>query len=235
MPTAIMIDGAYFLKRLTHTFPNHGSRDPGRVAETVFSMALAHLEHAERKPAALYRIYFYDCPPFSKKMHWPVSGKSVDFAKSEQAIFRNQLHQELRKQRKLALRLGELSAHANWELKPEALARLRKKDLLWDQLQDSDFQLGLKQKAVDMKIGLDIAALAYKKLVDQIVLIAGDSDFVPAAKLARREGIDFILNPMGQKPPPSLFEHIDGLHSVALRPLVEEIITGHSPETSMEP
>lgn len=86
-----------------------------------------------------------------------------------------------------------------------------------------------------MKIGLDIAALAYKKLVDQIVLIAGDSDFVPAAKLARREGIDFILNPMGQRLPPNLFEHIDGLHSVALRPLVEEITTGNSPEISMEP
>ncbi len=47
-----------------------------------------------------------------------------------------------------------------------------------------------------MRIGLDIASLAYKKQIDQIILIAGDSDFVPAAKLARREGIDFILDPM---------------------------------------
>ncbi len=29
--------------------------------------------------------------------------------------------------------------------------------------------------------------------IDQIILIAGDSDFVPAAKLARREGIDFHI------------------------------------------
>ena len=64
-----------------------------------------------------------------------------------------------------------------------------------------------------MKIGLDIASLAYKKQVDQIVLIAGDSDFVPAAKLARREGIDFILDPMGKQINAELFEHIDGLRS----------------------
>jgi uncharacterized LabA/DUF88 family protein len=32
--------------------------------------------------------------------------------------------------------------------------------------------------------------------VQQIVLISGDEDFVPALKLARREGIDFILDPM---------------------------------------
>ena len=64
-----------------------------------------------------------------------------------------------------------------------------------------------------MKIGVDIASLAYKKQVDQIILIAGDSDFVPAAKLARREGIDFILDPMWGNITDDLFEHIDGLKS----------------------
>ena len=64
-----------------------------------------------------------------------------------------------------------------------------------------------------MKIGVDIASLALKRFVDRIVLISGDSDFVPAAKLARREGIDFILDPMGAEVEPSLFEHIDGLES----------------------
>ncbi|WP_250220511.1 NYN domain-containing protein [Escherichia coli] len=32
---------------------------------------------------------------------------------------------------------------------------------------------------------MDITTLAYEKLVDVIVLVAGDSDFVPAAKHAR--------------------------------------------------
>ncbi len=64
-----------------------------------------------------------------------------------------------------------------------------------------------------MRIGLDIASLAYKKQIDQIILIAGDSDFVPAAKLARREGIDFILDPMWATIKDNLFEHIDGLMS----------------------
>ena len=62
-----------------------------------------------------------------------------------------------------------------------------------------------------MKIGVDISSLALKKLVDTIILVAGDADFVPAAKLARREGIDFILHPMAAHIDPDLFEHIDGL------------------------
>lgn len=69
-----------------------------------------------------------------------------------------------------------------------------------------------------MKIGLDIASLSYKKLVKQIVLIAGDSDFTPAAKLARREGIDFILDPMWNPINPDLHEHIDGLMSTCPQP-----------------
>lgn len=65
-----------------------------------------------------------------------------------------------------------------------------------------------------MKLGLDIFALAYEHLVDQIILIAGDSDFVPAAKIARRKGIDFILDPMGNNVSPDLLEHIDGMESL---------------------
>ena len=64
-----------------------------------------------------------------------------------------------------------------------------------------------------MKIGIDIASLAYKKQVDQIILISGDSDFVPAAKLARREGIDFILDNMTSHIKDDLFEHIDGIRT----------------------
>lgn len=84
-----------------------------------------------------------------------------------------------------------------------------------------------------MKVGLDIASLAYKKLVDQIVLIAGDADFVPAAKLVRREGIDFILYPMGQGISADLYEHIDGLHSVTLRPLLERLADTESENSNV--
>ena len=61
-----------------------------------------------------------------------------------------------------------------------------------DELEEKDFSLSVTQKGVDMRIGVDISSLSFKKQVDRIILISGDSDFVPAAKNARREGIDFI-------------------------------------------
>lgn len=223
MKTAVLIDGAFFLKCFRRAFPDRNHRDAETVAKTVFTVAVQHLRRADRHRNALYRIFFYDCPPIDKKMHLPVSGRAIDFSRTDEAIFRQQLHSSLRKQRKTALRLGQLSDHVDWELKPDVLSRLRRGQTTWESLGDGDFQLNIKQKAVDMKVGLDIASLAYKKLVDQIVLIAGDADFVPAAKLARREGIDFILNPMGQGISADLYEHIDGLHSVTLRPLLERL------------
>ena len=67
-----------------------------------------------------------------------------------------------------------------------------------------------------MRIGVDISSLAFKRQVNQIILISGDSDFVPAAKQARREGIDFILDPMRSTIKDDLFEHIDGIRTPTL-------------------
>ena len=75
-----------------------------------------------------------------------------------------------------------------------------------------------RQKGVDIRIGIDIASLVFKRQADQIVLISGDSDFVPAAKLARREGVDFVLDPMWHQIRSDLHEHIDGLRSTCPKP-----------------
>ena len=102
---------------------------------------------------------------------------------------------------------------AHYTIKPEIIKKLCTEKIKISNLEEKDFDLIIRQKGVDMKIGIDIASLAYKKQVDKIVLISGDSDFVPAAKLARREGIDFVLDSMGQKIKEDLAEHIDGLRS----------------------
>ncbi len=85
-------------------------------------------------------------------------------------------------------------------------------------LAENDVTYDLTQKGVDMRIGLDIASLSHKRLVRRIVLVAADADFVPAAKFARREGIDIILDPMWWGVSDDLFEHIDGLRSVCPKP-----------------
>jgi uncharacterized LabA/DUF88 family protein len=113
-------------------------------------------------------------------------------------LFRQDLHNQLRKTRNVALRLGFLDEkNARWTLKnPEKFKNLISGKITHTDIIESDIIYHAQQKSVDMKIGLDIASMAYKKQVNKIILISGDSDFVPAAKLARREGIEFILDSM---------------------------------------
>lgn len=112
------------------------------------------------------------------------------------------------------MRYGKLAeAQAHFNLTERAFRKLCNRTLKFDDITEKDCVLNVDQKGVDMKIGLDIASLAYKHQVNQIVLISGDSNFVLAAKLARREGMDFILDPLGAPIKPDLFEHIDGLNT----------------------
>ncbi len=116
------------------------------------------------------------------------------------------------------MRLGWVRDNGSWRLTDPASKELTKGKRDVASLTDGDFFRDLSQKGVDMKIALDIASLAYKKQVQQIVLISGDSDFVPAAKLARREGIDVILDPMWKKLSDDLYEHVDGIWNAAKKP-----------------
>ena len=119
----------------------------------------------------------------------------------------------LKQKRKVALRLGKLSIHTPYILPHSKIKKLCNGSLEWKDITEDDLKLNIEQKGVDMRIGVDIASLAFKQQVDQIILISGDSDFVPAAKLARREGIDFIVDHMGANIADDLFEHIDGLQT----------------------
>lgn len=221
MKTAIFVDGAFFLKRFKNLY--EGEKDYKNaevVANELCSLCYEHLlmKDKGKEEHELYRIFFYDCPPLDKKAHYPISHKCVDFGKSDLAKFKHDFLENLKRKRKVALRLGRVQDLEGWTLKPGVLKKILAGNLKFEDLTDDDFVYGFRQKEIDMKIGIDIASVAYKKQVNRIVLIAGDADFVPAAKLARREGIDFILDPMWMPIHSDLFEHIDGLQSPSLKP-----------------
>ena len=217
MKTAILVDGGFYLRRAKHLF---GTKTPCERADELVTYCRRHLrDETGKKYSSLYRIFYYDCPPSEKVVYHPLTGKNIDLRKTSQYRWTNDFFEELCSQRKVALRRGELlEGSAGYVLRPEILKKICRKQITVDDLRESDFILDIKQKGVDMRIGLDIASLANKRLVDQIILIAGDSDFVPAAKHARREGIDFILDPMWHTIKPSLNEHIDGLRSRVFAP-----------------
>ena len=232
--TAILIDGGFFMKRYRAIYGYEKTTEGGEeVAKALHNLCLKHLK--QKTVYDLHRILYYDCEPYSAikngkktQVRHPIRNEPFKLD-GDFYTFKNAFLTRLKAMRKVAVRLGSLSLGRDkvriTETKQRSIRTQlatnfqdKKESTIEICFEEGDIELHLSQKGVDMKIGLDIASLAYKEQVDQIILISGDSDFVPAAKLARREGIDFILDPMWNDISPDLHEHIDGLRTTCKNP-----------------
>lgn len=208
--TAILVDGGYYRVRSRDLW---GSLSATDRANELYQYCLLHIT-VPQEPRDLYRIFYYDCPPMTRTVKHPLTGNIIDYSTMSGTRWSNDFYRQIVEKRKVALRMGELAeSTACFVLKDSALNDLLcgNKDI--SGLMESDFRMDVKQKGVDMRIGLDVATLAQNKIVDQIVLIAGDSDFLPVVKMARKSGIDVLLDPMKQFPKRSMQEHVDGIES----------------------
>jgi len=206
--TAILIDGGFYTKRAKTLF---GVKTAEERADELEQYCHCHIRDGNR---FLHRVCYYDSPPLNCNVFHPLTRKTIPLGKSDKFTWTNAFFKALLAKRKFALRLGRLAESGHgYVMNPGVVKELCDKRRTVDDLTEADFILDTKQKGVDMRIGVDIVHLAYKRLVTQIILIAGDSDFVPAIKLARREGIDVILDPLGSNVSEDLFTHIDGLQS----------------------
>ena len=201
---AIIIDGWFMRKRIYKTKAFSYS------AKNIHTYCKSLL----KKEQKIFRIYYYDTEPLRSKGHHPVTKKSINFEKTSVAKEQNRILGEIREYPNFALRLGETHWNGkSWNLSENALKQLLSGKLPPKDVEDKDITPGIKQKGVDMRIGLDIAALAYKKLVDKIIVITGDQDIVPALKLARKEGIIVGVDSLGNNVNPLLKEHTDFFHT----------------------
>lgn len=208
--TAILVDGGYYRVRSRTLW---GDKSPSDRATELYDYCMLHISKPQ-EPRELYRIFYYDCPPMTRVMRHPLTGNIIDYSNMPGTKWSNDFYRELSEMPRTALRMGELAeTTASYILKDSVLSDLLAGTKDTAALQESDFRIDVKQKGVDMRVGLDVASLAYGQYVNQIVLIAGDSDFLPVIKMARKNGIDFILDSMKQKPKHSMVEHVDLIES----------------------
>lgn len=199
-----MIDGWFMRKRVYElkSFLYCGSE--------IRKYCMRHL----KKDDYLYRIFYYDTEPLEAKGHNPISGKSVDFSITSVATAQRNLFESIKTTPNFALRRGHtVWQNKEWTLRFEKLKGLLSKKITVDDLTEKDIYPRIQQKTVDMKMGIDIALIATKRLADLLIVISGDADIVPALKLARREGMQVCLDPLRKPIRPELSEHVDFLDS----------------------
>ncbi len=207
---AILLDGGFVLARLYQLL---GRRHA--IAQDVYDFALACANEDEE----IFRIYYYDCPPWGETLSNPLDPtRKINFASTATARRMKRLQEGLALMDLVAFRRGEL-AYGGWALKKKAERDFFNNPNEPRSIDKTDLQVQFRQKRVDMKIGLDVAWLASKRVVERIILVTGDSDFIPAMKFARREGTQVILVPMGHKYIKNdLREHSDFVRDVRFPP-----------------
>jgi uncharacterized LabA/DUF88 family protein len=198
---AILIDGGFITKRLYQRLGRHAVADD-IVAECERLKSIEEVRDYE-----LLRIYYYDAPPSSQTVRCPVSRNAYALAGTERFRASQSLHDQLVLKPNFALRMGETVLSPNtWKLKPAVQREMVKTSR---PLTDEDFVLDISQKGVDMRIGMDMARLALREMVRAVVVVTGDSDFVPAFRFVRREGVKVILEPLGRGARVELQAHAD--------------------------
>jgi len=196
---AVLLDGGFVTKKLQgrlKRFPRAADVDQEcqRIAQ-----------HAQLAHRDLLRIYFYDALPAKDRLTNPIDGSALDLSATPEFRDHISLLDTLELTPNFAVRRGEVVAHG-WKLGSRAFKNMMKAPRA---PAAQDIVPDLEQKGVDLRIGLDIARLALREMVDIIVVVTGDSDLVPAFRFARREGVRVFLDHMGHGVRRELKAHAD--------------------------
>lgn len=195
----ILIDGGFFIQKFKERYKKMPSAND---VEKEITTIMNEVQNKTGKDSndILFRVYYYDCNPYGGKAKKPGSSDEFDFSSTKTFQAKERMLRNLAQKERFAVRLGELSFDG------------------WDKVKRTDPKTGkdvedyvpkLHQKGVDMKVGLDMALMALKHLVDKVVLVAGDSDFIAPMKFVRKEGLQVYLYSMGHNVKSRLIEHCD--------------------------
>lgn len=203
---AVLIDGGFFASVIHDKLSRHPRADD--------AMLLAqHLVPAGNNKE-LFRVYYYDASPYEGIQVNPINNVTINFSEGPAYNAIETYQRVLAEKDFIALRKGRL-AFRGWKPTSTGEQKLRS----GQRLQPSDVKADFVQKAVDMKIGLDIAWISTKKIVDEIILVTADNDFIPAMKFARKEGLHVAITNI-QDLTSEMRQHADRVIDVDIIPIL---------------
>ena len=111
----------------------------------------------------ILRSYYYHCPPYQSN--------PPTFEEKQQTAKKDKFFAALSKLPRFQVRLGKLAYRGI----------------------GSDGRPIFTQKRVDIMLGVDMVQLAATRQINRAVLLAGDSDFVPAVEAVKYHGVLVVL------------------------------------------
>lgn len=202
-----------------------GSAKSPATSQDIVGLVKAIKNSPYLRNQILHRIYYYDAHTLKEKAKKPLGGETQDFSNTPLAKRAEQIFGDLKTEPFFSMRMGE-TAFNGWRVNQRALDPKQSEVTITK----DDISPDVSQKGVDMRIGMDIAALTLKRIVHTLVLVTGDSDFIPAMKFARREGANLFTVSLGHKVKDAFKEHSDADLDISIDDIKNNSAEGHSRE-----
>lgn len=210
MDVAIISDGGFVLRQIKRRLKI--SVENKSLAEIIHKW-MTHdiplaLKEKTQKTVSLFRINHYDCFPYEGEILNPFSG----YTRMVRADHRKDFLNHFSRLDRVSFQPGRLSLNG-WKLKDFSGLVERSKQVPSKQFRvtANDFLPNFVQKKVDVQIVMDVVRLAQQGTIQAIVFLTADSDFVPAIKYAKDQGLLVYLMPLGRRVAQDLIMEVDGV------------------------
>jgi hypothetical protein len=134
---AILLDGEWFRKGLDTALK--GKLPYGVTADVMYRNAMLALGKDEE----LFRLFYYDCPPYSGKETNPINRVIEDFEKQPKHQARTRFIKELKAMDCVAMRLG-IAKKRGWTLKDIYIQKAMSGSVVAPAASDVFFEFGTK-------------------------------------------------------------------------------------------
>jgi len=198
---AVLIHGGFLRPEVRRTLGRAVTRDD------VLSYVNARIARTSLIDTTLFRTFYYDAKPLRGTAIHPADGSAFHLSGSMAATETHDLIAALESTPGVTVRLGTLR-HDGWRL-GKAAQRARK--ALPANVMARDLVPSIRQTGVEAAMAVDLSVLALKRNVDAILLVSNDPASGPALQLARNEGLQVFLDPLGRPPTRALLSCVDGV------------------------
>ena len=107
MRFAILIDAGFAKTKL-------GNKEQPATAEKFITLVDQICRHPFLVDKYLYRVYYYDAPPFAKSQNVPLNGGKHHFAQDPLTVHNRKLLSDLALADHFAMRMGETRFRGSW-------------------------------------------------------------------------------------------------------------------------
>jgi hypothetical protein len=212
--TIVLLNLEFFLREIEKQAQFPPNLLPPQQVRALLYLLNHHLHrHLQWKgeKRELVRLIIYTPTLPNWRVRNPITGEVVQLGETPRWELRQLLFKGLKSLPFSLLRWGKVERRdLRWRLnRGERLEEIVATGKGVKTLPREGWEWELDSPQLPVMLGVDLTKIGLKREADSVILISGGSGFIPAANLARWEGLQFIWDPLWSEYDPELSQFVD--------------------------